>query len=75
VKKSQNVAQNIFLSKSIHELNRGKSGPKMWATFFQKTSEENNHPMGENSPNLVTLTVSHTGSTFLSSRNGIRVTG
>jgi hypothetical protein len=34
-----------------------KSSPKMWPTFlnFQKQPKVNNHPLGENSPNLVTL--------------------
>jgi hypothetical protein len=35
----------------------GKSGTKIWATFvfFQKLPKVNNRPLGENSPNLVTL--------------------
>jgi hypothetical protein len=34
-----------------------KSSPKTWPTFeiFIKLSNVNNHPMGENSPDLVTL--------------------
>jgi hypothetical protein len=35
----------------------GKSSPKLWATFvfFIKLTKENNRPLGENSPNPVTL--------------------
>jgi hypothetical protein len=34
-----------------------KSSQKIWATLeiFKKVPKENNHPTGENSPNLVTL--------------------
>jgi hypothetical protein len=34
-----------------------KSSPKMWATYasFTKLPEVNNRPLGENSPNLVSL--------------------
>jgi hypothetical protein len=33
--------------------------PKIWATsiIFGKLAKESNHPLGENSPNLVTLMV------------------
>jgi hypothetical protein len=36
-----------------------KSSPKNWASFeiFQKLPKVNNRPMGENSSNLVTLTI------------------
>jgi hypothetical protein len=53
---AQNVAQP-FLSKLTHNLNCGKKQPTMWATsVFKKTlSRVNNHPSGENSPDLVTL--------------------
>jgi hypothetical protein len=39
----------------------GKSDTKIWATFvfFQKLSKVNNRPLGENSPNLVTLSMVH----------------
>jgi hypothetical protein len=35
----------------------GKSSTKMWATFVisKQLLKIKNHPMGENSPNLVTL--------------------
>jgi hypothetical protein len=38
---------------------QGKSGTKIRATFvfFQKLPKVNNRPLGENSPNLVTLLV------------------
>jgi hypothetical protein len=34
-----------------------KSSPNIWSTpvIFKKLPKENNHPMGENSPNPVTL--------------------
>jgi hypothetical protein len=51
-----------FLSKLIHNFlihnfKRGKSSPKMWATSesFKKLPKVNNDPIGEKSPNLVTL--------------------
>jgi hypothetical protein len=40
-KNAQNVAQSIFLSKLYTPL------------FWKKLPKENNHPEGENSPNLV----------------------
>jgi hypothetical protein len=46
------------LSKIIDSLNTlEKVAQKIWATFviFRKLSKENNHEMGENSTNLVTL--------------------
>jgi hypothetical protein len=42
----------------MHKLNHEKSSPKFWATtsvIFKKLPTVNNHPMGENSPNLFTL--------------------
>jgi hypothetical protein len=47
----------FFVKKFIHSLNRGKSGPDMWAAsvIFKLLAKVNNHPMGKNSPNLVTL--------------------
>jgi hypothetical protein len=35
----------------------GKSGPTIWASFviFKKLPKVNTHPIGEKSPNLVTL--------------------
>jgi hypothetical protein len=47
-----------FLAKLVNSHYRGKSNQKMSnATFviFEKPPKENNRPMGENSPNLVTL--------------------
>jgi hypothetical protein len=48
---------NHFTQKLLHNLNHGKSGPQIWATYvtFNQLSKVN-HPMGENSPHLVTLT-------------------
>jgi hypothetical protein len=56
-KSSQNAAQTIFLSKVIQYLYHEKSSPLLWATpaIFKLLTEVNNHPMSENSPNLVTL--------------------
>jgi hypothetical protein len=41
----------------MHILNCGKEWPKMWGSFLisKKLPKANNHPMGKNSPNLVTL--------------------
>jgi hypothetical protein len=53
---AQKVAQCIF-AKLMHNLYHGKSSPKMWVTsvIFKKLPKVNNYPLGENSPNLVTL--------------------
>jgi hypothetical protein len=51
-------SRNPFLSKYLYNLQRGKSSPKMYATlrkFWKKLPQVNSHPMGEKSPNLVTL--------------------
>jgi hypothetical protein len=52
------VAQAIFLP-NFKNLYVKKSCPKFEATsvIFKKLSKENNRPMGENSPYLVTLLV------------------
>jgi hypothetical protein len=61
VKKSPKMLpKTIFFSKLMHKRNRGKSSPNMSGTsvYLRKNlPEENNRPMGENSPNLVTLQV------------------
>jgi hypothetical protein len=46
-----------YVSKLTHNLNRGKNSHKMWTTciIFRNLPRDNNHPLGENSPNLVTL--------------------
>jgi hypothetical protein len=46
----------------MHNINRGKSSPKVWATFliFKKLPKVNKHPIGEHSPILVTLAAAHT---------------
>jgi hypothetical protein len=46
------ILQNKYKNFTIE-----KSSPEILATFviFKKLSKENNHPLGENSPNLVTL--------------------
>jgi hypothetical protein len=41
----------------MHNLDFGKSTPKIWPTFLIKKCPQNSHIMGENSPNLVTLVV------------------
>jgi hypothetical protein len=50
---AQNVAQNTTLVK----INAQRRSTKMWATsiIFGKLPKENNHPLGENSSDLVTL--------------------
>jgi hypothetical protein len=55
MKKSPKVWPNTFLSKLTHNLNR--EWPLLWATsvILRKLAKENNHPLGENSPNLFTL--------------------
>jgi hypothetical protein len=61
---------HICLSKLIHNLYCGKSGPKFWAAFviFEKTPKLNNRP-SKNSPNLVTLFVT----TFLPDSRRARI--
>jgi hypothetical protein len=58
---AQNVTQPIFWWKLINNFHGGKSWTKIWTTSvhnFQKPPKLNNlAPMGENSPNLVTLLV------------------
>jgi hypothetical protein len=50
-----------ILAKLIRNFYRGKSSQIIWATyvsiFLQKVPKENSHPIGENSPNLTTLTL------------------
>jgi hypothetical protein len=54
---AQKVAQNKFCQSQHIIYNFGKSSTKIWTTFviFEKLSKVNNRPLGENSPNLVTL--------------------
>jgi hypothetical protein len=56
-KKSPKMSPKTFFPKLTHPFFRGKNGPKIWATsvIFQKLPKNNNHPIGKNSPNLVTL--------------------
>jgi hypothetical protein len=51
------MQSNPFSSKLTHNHNRGKSSPEMRAVFviFVKLPIVNFQPLGENSPNLVTL--------------------
>jgi hypothetical protein len=60
-KNAQNVAQPIVCKKYYITLATEKSNPKTWATIvsFQKLSKVNFHPVGENSPNLVTQVISY----------------
>jgi hypothetical protein len=59
-KVAQNVDQRVFCSKLIPNFYRGKSATSTWTTsvILKNLSNVNNRPMGENSPNLVTLHVS-----------------
>jgi hypothetical protein len=59
VKNSTKCGATLIMSKILHLFFGGKSGPEIWATFviFKRLPKENNHPIGENSPNLVTLPV------------------
>jgi hypothetical protein len=59
---AQNVAQSIFRKKIVRNFYREKRSPKIRATsvIIKKLPKVNNHPIGENSPNLVTLSVVHT---------------
>jgi hypothetical protein len=53
---AQNVAKIHFYKKISDNLNCGKRSPKIWATsVIKKMPKVNNHSMGGNSPNLVTL--------------------
>jgi hypothetical protein len=47
------IAQNVSKPVFCHP----KRSPKLWAnsSIFTKLSKVSNHPIGENSPNLVTL--------------------
>jgi hypothetical protein len=61
-KSTQNVAQAISLSKFIHFFFFAyKSSPDIWSTvvILKKLFKVDNCPLGENSPNLVTLTASY----------------
>jgi hypothetical protein len=51
------MSLNQCLSKLIHTYTKEKSSPKFWASIaiFKKIPKVHNHPMDENSPNLVTL--------------------
>jgi hypothetical protein len=56
---AQNVAKPIFAKINAWPLLL-KRLPKMWATFvhnFKQFAKVNNHPMGQKSPNLVTLEI------------------
>jgi hypothetical protein len=54
---AQNVAQNVFCQNQCITSTEGKGAPKIGASsvIFKKMPKVNNHPMGEYSPNLVTL--------------------
>jgi hypothetical protein len=49
--------QIIFLSHLMHKLKRGIKLPQnvVFFCYFKVTAQSKNHPLGENSPNLVTL--------------------
>jgi hypothetical protein len=59
----EKIVQNVntpthVLPKRIHSLHRGKKSPKsfwQFVRFSKLLATVNNHPIGENSPNLVTL--------------------
>jgi hypothetical protein len=55
--KSANAGPKPFLSKLIHNFYHGKNSQNISATvvLFKKLPKGNNCPIGENSPNLVTL--------------------
>jgi hypothetical protein len=68
---AQNVDQPIFFSKTnAYPLKWKKSGPKIRVyigtsvIFFYKTAQIKLSPMGENSPNLVTLALSSSSFAF-----------
>jgi hypothetical protein len=56
-KVAQNVAQPIFCQNEYITGTVEKSSPTICATsvVFNKLAKENNRPVGENLPNLVTL--------------------
>jgi hypothetical protein len=75
-KKSPKMYANPFYVQinDVTDAAEKKSNPNFWATvvIFKTLSEGNNRPIGENSPNLVTLHPSiyfqfptHTSSTYL----------
>jgi hypothetical protein len=54
---AQNVSQPIFWTYYYISFTEEKSCPRLWtnSVIFIKLAKVNNRPMGENSPNLVTL--------------------
>jgi hypothetical protein len=58
VKKSPKCSStHFFLKNNLLSFTVNKSSPIIWATsvIFKRLSKVNNHPIGEKSPNLVTL--------------------
>jgi hypothetical protein len=64
VKVAQNAAQSIICQKSCTRLVPWKKVAQLFVLllpFSQKLPKENSHPMGKNSPNLVTLDATFDG--------------
>jgi hypothetical protein len=57
----------LVLSISILNFYRGKKKPNTWAisVIFKKVPKVNNHPIGKNSPNLVTLEKAAVSASFI----------
>jgi hypothetical protein len=51
---AQNVAQPVF-TYIIYEYEKSRTKMRATSVIFKKLSLANNRPLGENSPNLVTL--------------------
>jgi hypothetical protein len=62
LKTRPNSSRINVLPQLVYYFHCGKNCSKIWATFeiFQRLPEVNNRPIGENSPNLVTLLESWT---------------
>jgi hypothetical protein len=64
---AQNVAQS-FICQNYYIINTwGKSSTNMWATsvIFKRLPKVNNHLLGENSPNLITLILCYNKALFV----------
>jgi hypothetical protein len=57
LKTAQNAALSVCFQNKCIIITAEKNQPKVWATYvnFKNLPKINNHPLGENSPNLVTL--------------------
>jgi hypothetical protein len=52
LKNRPKCGKTIFVNINVYH---GKNSPRIWATFVFLKTGQNNHPIGKNLPNLVTL--------------------